>query len=278
MAEVTPAETPVETPASPDPQPTASPAAETPAPVEAAPAPETTEDDGGNEPTPDQLLTNLAEHVQEREQAKHAEGKKEGQSETHSRMQPSIQRLGSTLKDINQGVQDFASDFSEWREDPAADTKGLDRVLTKHKSTFEAMGQVQLERGGWDGWGGFVNNLGLQSKDTGLAQEFLPRLQHMANGDSDDGFWPDLVERLTDTARKEGFEEGRKKGNKETETRLAAEARANGRKEEAPPAKVTAGAGGGGGGSYSNLAEARAAHVKGDISNDEMREAKIRFR
>ena len=67
----------------------------------------------------------------------------------------------------------------------------------------------------------------------------------MANGDSDDGFWPDLVERLTDTARKDSFEEGRKKGNKETETRLAAEARANGRKEEAPPPKVAAGAGAG---------------------------------
>ena len=239
--------TATETPASPDPQPAASPAAATPAPEEAAPAPETTEADGGNEvePTPEQLLTTLAEHVQERETAKYTEGRKEGASEPHSRMQPSIQRLGSTLKDLNQGVTDFASDFSEWREDPAADTKGLDRVLTKHRSTFEAMGQVQLERGGWDGWSGFVNNLGLQSKDTGLAQEFVPRLQHMANGDPHDGWWPNLYERLTDTARKEGFEEGRKKGNKETEVRLAAEARANGRQKEAPPAKVAAGAGAG---------------------------------
>lgn len=247
MAEEEVTATPTETPASPDPQPTASPAAETPAPVDAAPAPETTDGDGGKEvePNPEQLLTTLAEHVQERETVKYTEGRKEGASETHSRMQPAIQRLGSTLKDINQGVTDFASDFSEWREDPAADTKGLDRVLTKHKSTFEAMGQVQLERGGWDGWGGFVNNLGLQSKDTGLAQEFLPRLQHMANGDIDDGFWPDLVEHITDAARKEGFEEGRKKGNKETEVRHAAEARANGRKDEAPPAKVAAGAGAG---------------------------------
>ena len=237
--------TATETPASPDPQPTASPAAETPAPEEAAPAPETTEDDGGKEvePTPEQLLTTLAEHVQERETAKYTEGRKEGASETHSRMQPFLQRQETAMKSINQGVTDFASDFSEWREDPASDTKGLDRVLTKHKDTFEALGQVQLDRGGWNGWGGFVNNLGLQSKDTGLAQEFLPRLQHMANGDSDDGFWPDLHERLTDTARKEGFEEGRKKGTKETEVRHAAEARDNGRQKEAPPAKVAAGAG-----------------------------------
>ncbi len=244
MAEVTPAETPVSL----DPQPTASPAA-TPvesAPVEAAPAPETTEEGGGEEPTPDQLLTNLAEHVQEREQAKHAEGKKEGASETHTRMQPFLQRREKAMDHINQGIKDFASDFSEWREDPTTDIKALDRLITKHKDTFETLGQVQLEQGGWQGWAGFLNNISAQFKSPELAQEFLPRLQHMMQGDSDEGFWPDFYERVTDTARKEGFEEGRKKGNKETETRLAAEARANGRSGEAPPPKVAAGAGGGG--------------------------------
>lgn len=247
MAEVTPAETPVETPVSPDPQPTASPAA-TPAesaPVDAAPAPETTEEGGGETPeapSPEALLTNLAEHVQEREKAAH----KEGRSETHSRMQPSIQRMEGDIKRINQGIQDFAGEFTEWRDDPTTDQKALDRLITKHRDTFDALGQVQLDRGGWQGWAGFVNNLGTQSKDPALAQEFLPRLQHMMNGDSDDGFWPDLVEHLTDTARKESKEEGRKLGNKETTDRLAAEARDNGRQKEAPPPKVAAGAGGGG--------------------------------
>ena len=245
MAEVD--ETPVETPVSPDPQPTASPAA-TPAesaPVDAAPAPETTEESGGEaevEPTPEVLLTNLAEHVQEREKA----ARKEGRSETHSRMQPSIQRLEGDMKRINQGIQDFAGEFTEWREDPATDQKALDRLITKHRDTFDALGQVQLERGGWQGWAGFVNNLAAQSKNAELAQEFLPRLQHLANGDSDDGFWPDLVEHLTDAAEKKGFEEGRKKGNKETTDRHAAEARDNGRQKEAPPPKVAAGAGGSG--------------------------------
>lgn len=240
------AATPTETPASPDPQPTASPAA-TPtesAPVEAAPASEATNEGGGEEagPTSDELLVNLAEHVQEREKAKF----KEGRSEAHSRMQPSIQRMETSIKAINQGIENFANDFTEWREDPTTNTKGLDRVMTKHRETFETLGQLQLERGGWQGWAGFVNNLATQSKNIELAQEFLPRLQHMVNGDSDDGFWPDLMEHLTDSARKEGFEDGRKKGNKETEERQKAEARANGRSEQAPPPKVAGSAGGGG--------------------------------
>lgn len=248
MAEEEVTATPTETPAPPDPQPTASPAAETPAPVEAAPAPEAKEETGGEEvqPTPEALLTNLAEHVTEREKTKHAEGIKEGRSEAQSRMQPSIQRLEGSMKRINEGIQNFASDFTEWREDPATDQKSLDRLITRHKDVFETLGQVQLERGGWQGWAGFVNNLATQSKNPELAQEFLPRLQHMANGDSDETFWPDFVERQTDAAHKEGFEEGRKKGNKETTDRLAAEARDNGRQKEAPPPKVAAGAGSGG--------------------------------
>lgn len=248
MAEAT--ATPTETPVSPEPEPTASSAA-TPvesAPVEAAPAPETTEDGGGTEvePTPEALLTNLAEHVQEREKVRHAEGRKEGASEAQARMQPFLQRREAAMKTVNQGIQDFASDFSEWRDDPTTDVKALDRLITKHKGTFDVLGQVHLEQGGWQGWNGFLNNLGIQSKNPALAQEFLPRIQNMASGDSDDGFWPDLVERLTDEARKEGKEEGRKLGNKETETRLAAEARANGRKGEAPPPMVAGSAGGGG--------------------------------
>lgn len=185
-------------------------------------------------------------HLEERDTATFKRAKEEVKGQTEGY----LRRQTQEMQGVNKSLADFTASFQEITEElQTTGNVGELQKLLRNPNTREALETLhglQVQQGRLAGWTGFVDGVAGATNDPALATEFKGRLMDIAQNMQDETFWTDFVERVTDKARAEGKEEGRKLGNKETEARLVAEARANGRKGEAPPPKVAGSAGGGG--------------------------------
>lgn len=243
---VAPAEAPSAPPAPLAPQAEPEPVAAPPEPAEGG--------EPGPEPEPSysfKSLEELAEHeevsglIRQREEA----ALEKGRSETHSRMQPFLERQTKFYEDTATKVDGLFNAIKRAQRDGTLDADGLNNILEDHGDAINALRGVDAERGRWAGITQLVGVLGQQVGATDLAQRFATRITELSHsdqryGDSDPHLWSDLTKALTKAAVDKALEDERPKIEKQIRERLQAEARANGRAASPPPAKVPSSAGG----------------------------------
>lgn len=180
------------------------------------------------------------------------EGFKRGRSETQQRMQPFLQQQTKHLSSIDGSVQTFVREFNKVTraKDASGDLifepQALSDFLHEHDSTFDALKGVHQEAGKWLGAKGVVAEMSKALDDSGFYTEFADRLEGMSQGMTDPTLFPDIVERITASAKEQWIKTERPKLEKQVRERMEAEGRAADRNEGRPPAKPVGGGGGGG--------------------------------
>ena len=187
------------------------------------------------------------EPVAQRLETMRAEAKtehlEEGRRTAQSQIQPTIQANQQRLDNINKGVQDFVRSWNkgvkagEFTQEQATD------LIEEHRDTFEALAQVQLESGRWEGRGEWINIAG--KIDPAIPTEFNPRFQALQQGLDDPTFTDDFLKAIG-KAVADPIKAELKEANANI-ARLQSEATAAGRTEAKPPATL-GGRGGAGAG------------------------------
>lgn len=174
--------------------------------------------------------------------------KKEGASETHRRMQPLIDRQQDTVRDINDKVGQFTSQWNRLTRakdaegNPTVDPARLQDLLDDNRDAFGALSGMHRTEGVWSGAAGLVKELGDAMKSDTLASDFRPRLERLQRGDTDSAIFTDMVEAIADSSKKPLQDELREA--KAQITRLESEAREVQRNGQPAPANPPGGGGG----------------------------------
>jgi hypothetical protein len=186
----------------------------------------------------------------ERLSAAREEGKKEGASETHKRLQPLHDRQQDTLRGIDEKVGRFTDGWNRIGRtknaegNPVIDKAALQDLLDDNREAFAALGGLHRNEGIWSGAAGLVKELADAMKSETFSSDFRPRLERLQRGDTDSAIFTDMVEAIADEAKKPVQDE--LKEAKAQVKRLEDEAVQAKRNGQAPPANPPGGGGGGG--------------------------------
>jgi hypothetical protein len=187
---------------------------------------------------------------EERLSAAREEGKKEGASETHKRLQPLHDRQQDTLRGIDEKVGRFTDGWTRLARakdaegNPAIDPARLQELLDDNREAFAALGGLHRNEGTFSGYAGLVKELAKAMNSDSFGGDFQPRLERVYRGDTDSAIFTDMVEAIADEA-KQPLQDQLKEKDAQI-TRLESEAREAKRNGQAPPANPPGGGGGGG--------------------------------
>ena len=207
------------------------------------------------EPQPSNWWTSLEseealwghEDAKSRLEESDGEGFKRGRSETQQRMQPFLQKQTQHLSAIDSSVKKIVQAFNRVVKSEDADPQAVKDILDEYSTTFDALRGVHQEAGKWAGAKGVVAEMSNALEDSGFYTEFSGRLESMSQGMTDPTLFPDIVERITASAKEQWMKTERPKLEKQVRERLEAEMRARERGNGKPPAQPAGGGGGGGG-------------------------------
>jgi hypothetical protein len=214
--ELSPGQTPTDSPAAEAPLEPASLTQDQPA---DAPAPVEGGDAGAEEPKPPAWATvsdaselfeleDVKPLHEERLNAARETAKKEGASETHRRLQPLIDRQLDTVRGINDKVEQFTSQWNRLARakdadgNLAVDPARLQDLLDDNREAFAALSGMHRSEGVWSGAAGLAKELGDAMKSDTFASDFRPRLERLQRGDTDSAIFTDMVEAIADSAKK----------------------------------------------------------------------------
>jgi hypothetical protein len=178
------------------------------------------------------------------------EGKKEGASETHKRLQPLHDRQQDTLRGIDEKVGRFTDSWTRLSRakdadgNPVIDKAALQDLLDDNREAFAALGGLHRNEGTFSGYAGLVKELAKAMNSDTFGADFQPRLERVYRGDTDSAIFTDMVEAIADEAKKPVRDE--LKEAKAQVKRLEDEAVQVKRNGQAPPVNPPGGAGGGG--------------------------------
>ncbi len=175
----------------------------------------------------------VAQHIEGRETAAFDRGR----SETHSRMQPFLQKQEETLGSIDKTMGQFAKSWNRMVKDGALTKDDIGDLLENNEGAFAALAGVHQDAGMWQGIGQVVERVGSVLNDNGLAHEFVGRVQNLRKGLQDPTFVEDFVEKVAE-AKTKPIRDQLKEANANI-LRLENEAKQAGRTETPPPAKTS---------------------------------------
>lgn len=244
-------------------------APDSPSTLAAEPAPEQPPEQGAAEPQPEREEPPEGEERQETEeepppwasvreadalleheqvapliQERMTEAEKRGLSQAQSRMQPYLQRQEQLLGSINDSLQKFAREHNRLARSEDIDQEKLGLLIEDNREVFDTLRGVAVQHGRITGVQEAVTSLLTTGGAGDRTQEFQRRIANVQQGLSDETFFDDLREALTKGAVAQAKEKWEKEQTKLRETREQAEARANGRSEQKPPAKPQGGGAG----------------------------------
>ena len=194
-------------------------------------------------------------------------------------MQPHLQRTSQSVANIDASMKAMRTQMTDLVDDGVLDEKAVRRLRDESPQLFQDYNEYVQSRGRVTGQLDAVDTL-LQAGGVNMP-EARTRLEAILNeGNVDPTYAADVAEAIGKAAVTKARVKWEGEERKVRDANWAAE-KANADRKAMNPEPVAAPAGGtgggGGGATFSNLIEARAAHAKGEITNDQMRAAKQRF-
>src|SRR3990167_1046758 len=211
-----------------------------------------------------ELKTAHEERETERVEAQRKELRKEEYRKLQGAIQPAIDQWAQNSGAVRQNIEQIASSIQNAVADGTLDANQAAKVLGAYNPRLYFEGSYWL-----------LGKLGETVEDESFANEFLGRVNRMAQGKPDPDFATDMLKRLVEPATERGYgsrskyhadvKKARDDGRQAALNDIAAKER--GKPENNPDLAPKATGGGG----YRTKAEARTLHATGKISNEEMR-------
>lgn len=192
-------------------------------------------------------VESVAARITEQRAEAITEATETGRKTAQSQLQPLLQGNQQRLNDINKGVKGFVRSWNAGIKAGDFTQAEATAIIEEHRDTFEALAQVQLESGRWEGRGEWINLAG--KIDPSIPSEFGPRFQAVQQGLDDPTFTDDFLKAVA-KAGVDPIKAELKEANANI-ARLENEAREAGRTANPAPVKT----GGLGGGSQINNAD-----------------------
>ena len=134
--------------------------------------------------------------VKSRVDAAVAEGREVGSREMQSQLQPILNKHEEYLGKIDLALTNFGTSWNKIANSGEFTPEDLSKVLQGNAAAFTALVGLQATEGEWMGLKTAMRELGKQSGDTKLGDEFTVRAENLKNGLTDPTFYSDLVSRV----------------------------------------------------------------------------------
>ena len=138
--------------------------------------------------------------VKSRVDAAVAEGREVGSREMQSQLQPILNKHEEYLGRIDLALTNFGTSWNKIANSGEFTPEDLSKVLQGNAAAFNALVGLQATEGEWMGLKTAMRELGKQSGDTKLGDEFTVRAENLKNGLTDPTFYSDLVSRVSASA------------------------------------------------------------------------------
>ena len=129
-----------------------------------------------------------------------AEGHKAGSREMQSQLQPILNKHEEYLGKIDLALTNFGTSWNQIANSGQFTPEDLSKVLQGNAAAFTALVGLQATEGEWMGLKTAMRELGKQSGDAKLGDEFTVRAENLKNGLTDPTFYSDLVSRVSAAA------------------------------------------------------------------------------
>ena len=196
-----------------------------------------------------------------------SESRQKGMSDAQSRLQPMVQTYRGLAQAATQGFQGIAQSLNKAIKEGAWDAETVSELFRANPAAWDAWNGLSYAGGAGQGAKDLVTLMAKSLNDDNLAQQFAQRIDAAQTGyDTKEAVSADLVDAIIRSA-KEQAEKPLKRQIAKLEAQLEG-GKAISRQGKGPDSVQ----GASGGGSYKTRQDAVAAHTRGEISYERMRE------